>query len=370
MGEGKSKEQESKKERRFSQEQYDMLKRCSKKKDMTEWNEWRKDNPDEDVWLQGRKFQGWFLKGAFLATEVVPGIHKEVHLEKAFFAGAHMEDADLSFAHLEGANFNGAYLTGAKLYNSYLQGAHLNRAHLEKTNLRFAHLENANLWFVHLEEADLTGAAHLQGASFLAARVDSSTLIWKCKVNRYCKKARYTDFSAVGLDKASIDPSTKQLLEYNIRRKNWEDWYKEHWFWRWPVRAFWGMSDYGRSTLRVVGVFFLLAFLFAAVYMNWGYWRPPGIVSNLVVQPEVGETALHYFGRAPVRAVYFSIVTMTTLGFGDMYANKGSIAGHVILAVQVILGYVLLGALITRFAVLFTAGGPAGKFAESRKGPG
>jgi hypothetical protein len=57
---------------------------------------------------------------------------------------------------------------------------------------------------------------------------------------------------------------------------------------------------------------------------------------------------------------------MTTLGFGDMYANKGSIAGHVLLILQVILGYVLLGALVTRFAVLFTAGGPAGKFAEEK----
>ena len=37
---------------------------------------------------------------------------------------------------------------------------------------------------------------------------------------------------------------------------------------------------------------------------------------------------------------------------------------------QVILGYVLLGALVTRFAVLFTAGGPAGRFSkgEVRKG--
>jgi len=49
-----------------------------------------------------------------------------------------------------------------------------------------------------------------------------------------------------------------------------------------------------------------------------------------------------------------------TLGFGDMYANKGSIGGDVILAVQVILGYVLLGALVTRFAVLFPAGGQGG----------
>ena len=32
-----------------------------------------------------------------------------------------------------------------------------------------------------------------------------------------------------------------------------------------------------------------------------------------------------------------------------------------------IFGYVLLGALITRFAVLFTAGGPAGAFADEKE---
>jgi len=30
------------------------------------------------------------------------------------------------------------------------------------------------------------------------------------------------------------------------------------------------------------------------------------------------------------------------------------------------LGYVLLGALVTRFAVLFMAGGPAGKFSNDK----
>ena len=93
------------------------------------------------------------------------------------------------------------------------------------------------------------------------------------------------------------------------------------------------------------------------------------IVSNLEVQPEIGEAGWHYFSRALIRPIYFSIVTMTTLGFGDMYANKGSIVGHVLLILQVILGYVLLGALVTRFAVLFTAGGPAGKFAEGKETP-
>ena len=63
-------------------------------------------------------------------------------------------------------------------------------------------------------------------------------------------------------------------------------------------------------------------------------------------------------------ALYFSVVTMTTLGFGDIAANPDSWLGQTLLMFQVILGYVLMGALVTRFAVLFTAGGPAGKFAH------
>ena len=77
-------------------------------------------------------------------------------------------------------------------------------------------------------------------------------------------------------------------------------------------------------------------------------------------------------------ALYFSVVTMTTLGFGDIAANPDSWDGQALLMFQVILGYVLLGALVTRFAVLFTAGGPAGRFprestkknAKSEKGKG
>ena len=66
-------------------------------------------------------------------------------------------------------------------------------------------------------------------------------------------------------------------------------------------------------------------------------------------------------------ALYFSVVTMTTLGFGDIAANPDSWCGQTLLMVQVILGYVLLGALVTRFAVLFTAGGPAGKFVDKKE---
>ena len=62
MNEPKSKNEKPNEERRFSQEQYDMLKRCSEKKEMTEWNEWRKKNRQKDIELEGVNFNEMYLK--------------------------------------------------------------------------------------------------------------------------------------------------------------------------------------------------------------------------------------------------------------------------------------------------------------------
>lgn len=51
------------------------------------------------------------------------------------------------------------------------------------------------------------------------------------------------------------------------------------------------------------------------------------------------------------------LAVLSDAGFGDIDANPDSFWGQTLLMMQVILGYVLLGALVTRFAVLFTAGG-------------
>ena len=160
-----------------------------------------------------------------------------------------------------------------------------------------------------------------------------------------------------------IDPETKQLLEYNIRRMNWEEWYKVNPKLKWFVKPFWLMGDYGLSTARIILIFFGAAFIFANIYYHWGRIAPPGIIDNLFVGRD--GTAVSWW-LVPLRALYFSVITMT-LGFSDMYANAQSICGHILITVQALLGYVLLGALVTRFAVLFTAGGPAGKFADQKE---
>ncbi|MDI6447789.1 potassium channel family protein [Anaerobaca lacustris] len=213
-------------------------------------------------------------------------------------------------------------------------------------------MNRANLQDAHLEGAMLN-CAELKGTILHIASVDGATILWGCTVNRHSKVCMGTDLSGVALDTVKIDPGTKLLVEYNIRRKNWEQWYREHNVLHSAVvRSFWWFSDYGLSTGRVLFSFAGLAFVFAIIYWLW-----PRCV---MVNGKVGDV------REFVYALYFSVVTMTTLGFGDIAANPDSTCGQLLLMFQVILGYVLLGALVTRFAVLFTAGGPAGQFADEK----
>ena len=322
--------QQSQDDRKFNQEQYDLLLLCSEKGDVAEWNQ---QNYDE-ILLEGADLNGAQLAG--------------VRLNNAHLKGAYLGNSDLRDAGLVGARLEGAHLWGANL-----TGAHLNMA-----NLSGAYLWGTNLTDARLGDAHLAGAsfnnAHLAGAGFQTATVDGATLFWHCKVDQR------TDFGGVGLDLMRIEPGTKQLLEYNIRRVNWEKWYRQHRRFQWPVRLFWWMSDYGRSTGRVMLTFLTLALGFAAVYYICGVLHPPGIVTNLFEGPE-GPVPTWL---VPIRVLYFSVVTMTTLGFGDMYANCQSLLGHLLLTLQVLLGYVLLGAIVTRLAILFGSGGPSAKFSN------
>ncbi|MHC4478257.1 MAG: pentapeptide repeat-containing protein [Planctomycetota bacterium] len=331
--------------------------------------------------MEGADLTGAILEGAYMrrcnlrsanlrGSRAARADLLQSRLEHANLEEAHWPGADLSDSHLENARLVRTHLEDANLSGAHLQGAELTRAHLQHANLMYTHMQGALVKYTHLERAFLV-EAHLEDARFQQTIVGASTLIWQCSVNRQ------TDFRGVGLESIRIDPGTKQLLQYNVRRMNWEGWYQQqHWLVRWAVNEFWKMSDYGISTKRIIVTFFKWTLVFALVYYVWGAVDVyligvrdyPGIVSELFVLSDGQEPVSDFL--VPFRALYFSVVTMTTLGFGDMYANAHGfwrgLFGNVLLVVQVIFGYVLLGALITRFAVLFTAGGPAAKFAAEK----
>ncbi|MFC1634027.1 pentapeptide repeat-containing protein [Planctomycetota bacterium] len=361
MTEPNSQNEKPKEERRFSQEQYDFLKSCSEKGEegIKEWNEWRKEHPNKDIFLEGQDFSKWYLKDVNLSVDPLRAGKEsvirrsgrvgsifdlkqvtEIHLGDAVFDGSKLINASLSGAHLERARLH-ANLKGAVMREAYLENAILNGAVLEDAKLNYANLQKSRF-----QDAILRGTvffhANMRGANLRTALTNNITSFWKIQVDRE------THFEGFPLSGVRIDPGTRQLLEYNIRRKNWEEWYKNNdepirrgvgifsnmklrlitnRLLRWLVRKFWEISDYGISTQQVIRTFFKWALIFAVVYYAFGFIDyyfigvkdNPGIVSNLFAMGD-GQQAVSPW-LVPIRAVYFSIVTMTTLGFGDMYAN-------------------------------------------------
>ena len=322
------------KEIRCNDEQYEMLLRCSGKKDISEWNAWRKANPDVEIWLEGAKF-----------TE------------------AHLAKADLIKAHLAGAEFLGTHLEEAVLSGACLEGAELQSAHLEKAQLPLTQLEGANML-----------GAYIEKAVFIGAMVDAKTLILKCRIDEK------TDFTLVGLDNARVEPSLLTRLKTNIRRIAWEKYYRgmqNTWHGKlkaFLIRSFWELSDYGSNTAKVLRKFFFITLSFAAIYGILDLAYPDLLVENsseLLRFSGTPEEQFH-FGHSLANASLwllqiwcFTVGTMMTLGFGGINVAilpstpwSISFAGLLLVTVNLMLGYFLLAVLVTRIGIMFQSIGP------------
>ncbi|MCP4748026.1 MAG: pentapeptide repeat-containing protein [Desulfobacteraceae bacterium] len=151
---------------RLDQGQYDRLKHCSDKKDMTEWNQWRKENPEVEIWLEGAELYRANLQGAELYR---------ANLQGAKLSYAELQGAELSYAELQGAKLHYANLQGAMLYYANLQGAELHYAKLQEAELHYAKLQGAELHYAKLQGAELH-YAKLQEAELHYAKLQEAEL--------------------------------------------------------------------------------------------------------------------------------------------------------------------------------------------------
>lgn len=110
--------------------------------------------------------------------------------------------------------------------------------------------------------------------------------------------------------------------------------------WRWS-------SDYGRSLALWALWSLLIALSFSLTYMQTPTWFPEWLQEVMpqfhqVTGEEVDEPLTFW------KSFYFSIVTFTTLGFGDVVADNTS--ARILVTLEVICGYIMLGGLISIFA--------------------
>ncbi len=343
------------------------------------WNKWRNNSKDiihlEECNLTDTDLKNANLENAYLHMADLSRAKGNATL---ILKNAKLENAKLCYAEFNDVKLGNACLKGAVLKGTELKGAILSRANLEIADLTEAILTGAKLVGANLNGAILSNAyldkANLHSAEFYGANIndiyiDDETNLCHIKFDRELKCSNFD----INIPKADV--RVKEQLRYIIRKYNWQDWYKRHPIRRCLVNLFWWCSDYGYSTKRTICSFILIAIFFAIIYLffgyneyfnNGGYYQENlGIVNNLFtlkdpVTPKCPNLPVlkKYKSTNHIcnicRAIYFSIVTMTTLGYGDIDAVEDKIMGHVCIVTQVLLGYILLGLLVTRFAILLT----------------
>ena len=237
--------------------------------------------------------------------------------------GANLSAASVEDAHLEDANLNNTILTGASfknasLSNSSLKSASMIDAHLEGANLTAVNLDSANLSSVSFDEKILGKLLRETGFSFKKIWKRRNDFLLDTTVR--CKGVNAT--TCYGSQRFKLFLQDQDFLEEFLETE-------------WGKKIFiiwWLFADCGRSLSRWAGWSLLLALSFAFIYWTLG--------------PNSFNTQHLDFNL--ITLFYYSVVTFTTLGFGDIIPKTTTAAMWV--TVEVILGYIMLGGLITIFA--------------------
>lgn len=270
--------------------------------------------------FDGTRFLGCHLEGATLY---------KASLEGCELLGAHLAGAELSECRAARAGFGGADLTRATLFGADLTGATLSKGNLRDADLRTARMEGARL-----READLSGA-NLARADLRSGDLEAAVLTGADFLDADLRAAHLKNVSGyeratwIGADIRDVDFCGAYMVRRHIMDENFiHEFRRRGRLAEVMYRIWWVTSDCGRSFTRWALWVLLVAAAFAGLYT--------------FVDIDYGD---HQTALSPL---YFSIVTMTTLGYGDVL--PASIAAQVIAIIEVVLGYVALGGLLSIFA--------------------
>lgn len=280
--------------------------------------------------LRGVDLAGCDLSNARLFKADLRGANlQEANLEGAELTAANLEGAVLDGAHCKRAGFGRANLSGASLFRADLQEVSMTQgslvgANLHCVNLSHGRLREADLSGADLSEADLRYAemslSRIRGTNFTNADLRHARL----RMMRHFKKATW-----IGVDIRDINFAGAYLMRREIIDQNF---IKEFRSYNWVSKVLyypWLLScDCGRSMFRWCCCIGLLLLLFSYLYTLVGI--------------DYGDyvTALS--------PLYFSVVTMTTLGFGDVVPK--TMGGQIVAMFEVSTGYMMLGGLLSIFS--------------------
>lgn len=300
------------------------------------------------------------------------------------FRGASLRGVDLSGLNLSGADFTEADLSNANLSNAKLFKASLHKASLAKAILDRAELTGADLSEANLEEAQAKdvglGMSNLSHARLFNANFTNATFTKanlsdtdsRCVIFFNCRmrETNLTNADLTGSDLREVDMAISVVggAVFNnadmrgIRLRSVEGFEKAEWIGV-DIRD---INFAGAYRLRrfVVDQNYLKEFRDSNAFNRYVYylWRITSdcgrslrlwcfwiVVISLLFAWIYSLVDVDY-GKYPnwISPIYYSVVTLTTLGYGDIV--PASPAARVVAIFEVMIGYLMLGGLLSIFA--------------------
>lgn len=277
-----------------------------------------------------------FSGGAYFVITQFSG--QAVFMETQFSGVAHFETAKFSGV----ADFKEAQFSGKAIFSlAQFSGQAL------FMEVRFS----GRATFVDAQfsgESDLTKAEFKEVAYFNNIKIEKdnmfkmhdtyfynvSGLFEYIEANK--KKFKYSNKTEFLPDKFRLILGEEATARYPIiSRKIRDDMYllkfkEKHPWW---FKVWWLFADCGRSMLRWALWALIFAEVFAIIFGLSYYFNPASFKSEVIS-----------FSWPGVSFLYYSIVTFTTLGFGDIVPKIPGL--QIIIIIEVILGYIMLGLLI------------------------
>ncbi|MCK4426861.1 MAG: pentapeptide repeat-containing protein [candidate division Zixibacteria bacterium] len=271
-----------------------------------EWNNYRKHHTQ---W--GKKDYGPVLSTGDTPAELA-NLKLAFKDEVGLWHGIDLSGLQLFAARFTGSDLHGADLSRAVLSHARMENVQLKFANLTDANLRDAHLQSVSLYRAKVHGADFRGA-DLRDAHVFEINYNKRTMLG-CYLGVQGLDSCYGDafFRRDAIDQDYID--TVRFHANNLPKK--------------LLFLTWKLFDYGRSWSRVIFLALAAAVTFGVLY--WLDWK-------------FGWGLLDYSRSAntSLTPIYYSIVTYTTLGFGDVTPEHW--IGELLIMMEVILGYITLG---------------------------
>ena len=296
------------------------------------------------VSLRGENLSGLDLAGAnFKEADLSDANFSKTNLFKADFSKASLVRANLNDTEMTGINLSGASLEDAsaeraglgmanlvktKLFNTILTDSTLTKADLTGADLRHARLNKARLREAQLCNADCTGA-DFQGADMSLSNVTGATLN-----NSDMRDARlrlikgYEEAKWYGVDIRNINFAGAYRLRRFVIDENY-------------LKEFRGSSRLNRIFYKI----WLITSNCGRSPILWCLWILGIITLFSIIYSLCGVDYGKYDNW--ISPFYYSVVTITTLGFGDIVPV--SPFARIVTICEVFLGYIMLGGLLSIF---------------------